>query len=44
MIAFVCLVGGLWLGQADTDQFVRWLGSALLLQLGAIAMLLYQRR
>jgi D,D-heptose 1,7-bisphosphate phosphatase len=43
MVAIVCLLAGFWLGQADTDQFIRWLGAAVMLQLTAITLLLYQR-
>lgn len=44
MIAALCLVGGLWMGSADSGLFARWLGAGLLVQLATIALLLFDRR
>ncbi len=43
MVAAVCLIGGLWMGAGDTDLFLRWTVSGLMVQLGAIMCLLYAR-
>lgn len=43
MIALVCLLGALWMGRENVDIFLRWLGSGLILQLMAIAALLFGR-
>jgi D-glycero-D-manno-heptose 1,7-bisphosphate phosphatase len=41
-IALICLLGGLWMGggAGGTAVFLRWLGVAMILQLGSIAALL----
>ncbi len=43
VLAVVCLLGGLWMGGADATVFVRWLGTAVMLQLATIAVLLFPR-
>ena len=43
MVAAVCLLAGLWLGGSSLDQFVRWIGVGLIVQLATIAMLLFRR-
>jgi len=40
--AFLCLLAAFWMSGSDEAMFVRWLGSALLIQLATIAMLLFQ--
>ena len=44
-VAVLCLLGGLWMGGGDggTALFWRWLGVALIVQLGAITALLFAR-
>lgn len=42
MIAIVCLMGGLWMGQSE-PQILRWLGGAVVLQLASIGALLLRR-
>ena len=43
MIALICLLAAFWMGGSNQELFVRWLGTALLTQLAAIAMLMFQR-
>ena len=43
MVAAVCLLGALWVGGQDTNAFLRFLGTGILLQLATIAMLLFNR-
>lgn len=44
IIAGVCLLGALVMGAAEHQVFLRWIGSAVLVQLATIAMLLFDRR
>lgn len=41
LIAIVCLLGALWMGGAELSLFLRWLGVALMAQLGVIATLMF---
>jgi hypothetical protein len=43
MVAGVSLLGGYWIGSGDLNQFVKWLGAGLMLQLATIAILLFRR-
>jgi len=43
LVAVVCLLGGLFMGRGDDGLFLRWLGAGLMIQLMAIATLLYGR-
>jgi hypothetical protein len=44
-VAFICLLGALWMGggQGGDGAFLRWIGVALMLQLSVIAVLLFSR-
>ena len=42
-LAAVCLLGAFWLGASEQNLFVRWLGSATLVQLATITLLLFRR-
>lgn len=42
-IAGACLLGAFWLGSADSDLFLRMIGSAVVAQLAVIAALLWDR-
>jgi D-glycero-D-manno-heptose 1,7-bisphosphate phosphatase len=43
MIVVVCLLGALWMGAGDLAQYIRWLGTGLVLQLATVATLLFRR-
>lgn len=43
MLALVCFVGAFWMAGPDTDMFLRWMASALMVQLATLAMLLFGR-
>lgn len=43
IVAVFMLVAGLLLGATDADLFLRWISTAILVQLAAIAMLLLER-
>ena len=43
VLAIVCLLGGLWMSGADGAVFMRWLGTAVMLQLATIAVLLFPK-
>ncbi len=43
MIAALCLVGGLIMGANDPESFLRWIAVGIMVQLGAIALLLLRR-
>lgn len=43
LVAFVCLLGGLWMAVDNTDLFFRWALAALMAQLATIAALLWGR-
>ncbi len=42
-VAGACLLGALWLGSADSGLFMRLIGSAVVIQLSAIAAILWDR-
>ncbi len=42
-ISGACLLGAFWLGSADSDLFVRLIGSAVVAQLAVIAAILWDR-
>ncbi|MEM1447323.1 MAG: HAD hydrolase-like protein, partial [Planctomycetota bacterium] len=44
-VAFICLLGALWMGGGDggTGAFLRWISVAVVLQLAVIATLLFSR-
>lgn len=44
MIALVCLLAAFWLSAGDQNDFVRWLGCGILIQLATIAALLFRSR
>lgn len=43
LVAVICLLGGLFMGGGDDGLFLRWLGTGIMAQLTAIAVLLYGR-
>jgi hypothetical protein len=43
MVALVCLLGGLWMGAANGDLFLRWIFTGLLVQGATIAVLLFAK-
>ena len=44
-VAFICMLGALWMGGGDggDSAFLRWIGVSLVLQLTVIAVLLFSR-
>ncbi|MEX0777117.1 MAG: HAD-IIIA family hydrolase [Phycisphaeraceae bacterium] len=44
MIAVICFLGALWIGQSSDPTFFRWLGTALFLELSTLVLLLFIRR
>lgn len=42
-IALLCLVGGLWMGAAQPDLFLKWILSGMIVQGATIAVLLFAR-
>ena len=43
MVAAVCLLAALWMGGGHLEQFIRWTGVGLIVQLATISMLLFRR-
>jgi D-glycero-D-manno-heptose 1,7-bisphosphate phosphatase len=43
LIAIICLLGALWRGGSELAVFARWMGVALIAQLGVIAALMFER-
>lgn len=43
MLAFVCLLGALWLGGDSAETFARWISVTIFIQLATIAALLFDR-
>jgi len=43
MVALVCLIGAFWMGGDELADIVRWMSTAVFLQLFVIAMLLFGR-
>ncbi len=43
LVAIICLLGGLFMGNADDGLFLRWLGAGVVAQLLSISTLLYGR-
>ena len=44
VIALVCLLAAFWLSAGNPEDFMRWLGCGILIQLATIAALLFQNR
>ncbi|MEM9251327.1 MAG: hypothetical protein AAGB29_03160 [Planctomycetota bacterium] len=44
MGAVFCVIGAVWMGSSSAELFARWAFAAVMAQLGAIAMLLFDGR
>ncbi len=44
LVAVVCLLAAVFLGRSEAETFMQWISTAVLFQLGTIAMLLFAGR